>query len=112
MGSLMPISIWQRSRCGRVMGSSRYLGWCVRRSGLLRLGVLIALLVALCSAWPAPTFARDPSLRLSAPNRVALGAPILITLTAQNVVDLAGYETHVLFDTSAAEFDGIQQRGN
>lgn len=51
-------------------------------------------------------------LIINAPDRVAIGAPIEITLTARHIADVAGYETALLFDTTVAEFGGLEQRQN
>jgi hypothetical protein len=56
--------------------------------------------------------ARLPFLRIDVPKQVAVGAPIELTLTVKHAHDIAGYETNLLFDTSAAHFSGLRQRQN
>ncbi len=56
--------------------------------------------------------ASGPSLRVAAPKRVEVGQPITLTLQIRDAVDIAGYETNLMYDTSAAEFDGLGQREN
>jgi hypothetical protein len=65
------------------------------------------------SAFPAAQAAAPgPSLEVRVPNRVSVGEPIPIALAVQDAADIAGYETDLLFDTRAAEFDGLRQRRN
>lgn len=56
--------------------------------------------------------ATGPQLTVSAPAQVDVGQPIVLELTAKGVSDVAGYELNLLFDTSAAQFDGLLQRKN
>src|SRR5690242_18671565 len=53
-----------------------------------------------------------PSLEARAPTRAQVGQPLEITLSVRDANDVAGYESQLLFDTSAAEFDGLRQRNN
>src|SRR5215207_1631066 len=52
------------------------------------------------------------SLEIEVPTRVEVGEPIALKLVVRDVVDLAGYEARLQFDTQVAEFDGLVQRGN
>lgn len=52
------------------------------------------------------------SLELQAPKAVQVDQPFAITLTIKDATDIAGYETSLLYDTRAAEFDGLEQRNN
>jgi len=53
-----------------------------------------------------------PSLQVNAPGQVNVGEPIQIVITAHAVADIAGYQTELLYDTSAVTFDGLHQRQN
>jgi len=64
------------------------------------------------SAMPAVHAVSGPVLSVSAPSRVRLGEPITLTLKMDNVADVAGYETTLLFDPAAAHFSVLQQRNN
>jgi hypothetical protein len=66
------------------------------------------------SANPAVPGAQSgpPTLEIDAPGQVELGALIKISLRVTQAADIAGYEAAVLYDTSAAEFAGVQQRQN
>jgi CSLREA domain-containing protein len=77
-----------------------------------RAATLIVLALSLFGNLPARSYAAGPTLRVSAPSQVAVGEAIPISLTVAGATDLAGYETLVLFDTSAAEFAGLHQLDN
>ncbi len=80
---------------------------------LLRLSTLMLLALALVlSLTPRSeaAAARVAVLHLDAPRQVAVGEVIEVTLTMRDSLDLAGYETALLFDTTAAEFAGLRQR--
>lgn len=66
-----------------------------------------ALRVELVGAQPPP-----PSLEIEAPTQVALGERIELKLIVRHANGIAGYETHLLFDASAAHFSGLHQRQN
>ncbi len=51
-------------------------------------------------------------LHVTAPRQVAVDQPIELTLTVTNATNVAGYETNVLYDPAAAEFDGLSQGQN
>src|SRR3954469_14746203 len=77
--------------------------------------LLLALAVALgAGAAPAARGAQAaaPSLRVDAPRQVGVGQAIEGTLTVSGAAAIAGYETALLYDTSAAEFAGLRQREN
>jgi CSLREA domain-containing protein len=61
---------------------------------------------------PRADAAAGSSLRVVAPRRVDVGQPITLTLQIRDAVDIAGYETNLLYDTTAAEFSGLGQREN
>lgn len=71
-------------------------------------GGLVALAIGgvVLPAQAAPA----PRLELRGPASVAVGAPLVLTLVAQNATDLGAYEAHLRFDRSVAEFAGLQQR--
>lgn len=54
--------------------------------------------------------AGDATLRVTAPASVRVGEAIELTLTMQNARRVAGYEVHVMYDTTVAEYAGLQQR--
>ncbi|HEX3724581.1 MAG TPA: CSLREA domain-containing protein, partial [Nitrolancea sp.] len=53
-----------------------------------------------------------PTLVINAPTQANPGDPIVITLAIQNSNDVAGFESSVLFDTTAAEFGNWQVANN
>ena len=53
-----------------------------------------------------------PVLQVTAPKQVAVDQPIELVLTATDVTNIGGYETTVLYDPTAAEFDGLSQGQN
>ncbi|CAA9300099.1 MAG: hypothetical protein AVDCRST_MAG93-4534, partial [uncultured Chloroflexia bacterium] len=69
--------------------------------------VLLASLVA--SGSGVASAAGRPAFRITAPKHVAIDQPIELTVTATDVTNIAGYETNVLYDPTAAEFDGLSQ---
>src|SRR5690242_11156656 len=83
----------------------------LRRDRLPRL-LLIATLILASIGSLQTARAQTPALVLRAPKAVAVGEPVSLTLEVQQIPDIAGYETIVLFDRSAAEFDSLQQRRN
>jgi CSLREA domain-containing protein len=62
------------------------------------------------AAHAAPT--KIPVLQIDAPKQVRVGEAIGITLVVKDAIDIAGYEAAVLYDTTVAEFAGLQQRKN
>ena len=94
-------------------------GHVVVRSALAAL--MLLGLIGGNATWPRPVKASamlaahgvgGPVLSVSAPSRVRLGDPITLTLRIDNVADVAGYETTLLFDPAAAHFSALQQRNN
>src|SRR5579859_3913202 len=82
-----------------------------RRSGIGRVWPVGLILVLVLGSLPAADAqSLTPTLQLSAPRQVKLGAPIQISLAVRDAADLAGYETTLVFDTSAAELNGVSQR--
>src|SRR5437868_1549064 len=77
---------------------------------LLRQVVLLtlALLVTQGASLLQPTagLAASPTLHVSAPRQVEVGAPITIQLQVPGASGVAGYETNLVFDTAVAEFGG------
>ena len=57
-----------------------------------------------------PTNRSGPFLRVQIARRVEVNQPIEIRLTVAQAVDIAGYEATLLFDSSAAEFNALEQR--
>ncbi|HMO60181.1 MAG TPA: hypothetical protein PKC19_22745, partial [Roseiflexaceae bacterium] len=53
-----------------------------------------------------------PTLRVTAPQAVRVGEPITLTIGLRQAYDIAGYEMVLRYDTTHAEFDGIEQRSN
>src|SRR5437764_3332874 len=51
-----------------------------------------------------------PSVELSAPRQIKVGAPMQIKLAVRDAADIAGYEANVESDTSAVELNGVSQR--
>jgi CSLREA domain-containing protein len=81
---------------------------------VLRAILAVTFIVSSSAAAP-PISPRNQSaayLEIEAPNQVAVGDLIEVTLRVKHAVDIAGYETAVLFDTTAAEFAGLRQRQN
>ncbi len=60
----------------------------------------------------APPAQTTMELALDAPKKVRVKEPIKIQFIVKDAQDLAGYETHLLFDTRAAELGGVTQRNN
>ena len=54
----------------------------------------------------------EATLVIDAPVSVAVGEPIMVTLTVKQARGLAGYEAVLRFDPTAAHFSGLQQRSN
>jgi CSLREA domain-containing protein len=52
------------------------------------------------------------TLVFEAPAQVAVGEVFALNLRVEQASDLAGYEAAILFDTSVAEYAGLQQRQN
>src|SRR5688572_27990879 len=92
----MVSKLWQGGLAGATM---------VRAALILALALTVLVFGSQASAGPP-----EPTLRLDVPKQVAVGEPIELTLRARDVADIAGYETTLLFDTSAAHFSGLQQR--
>jgi hypothetical protein len=77
------------------------------------LAFAVMMLCVVASTPPASRgIAPAPSLGVTAPTQVDVGQPITLDLTARGVANLAGYEMAVLFDPTAAEFNGLRQRKN
>jgi CSLREA domain-containing protein len=95
-----------RATHGRV---GQYIG-----GRLARACVLVAMVLSTMAYAPSVLRAGSgtPALVLSAPLQVAVGEAISVVLTVKNATNLAGYETLVLYDTSAAEFAGLHQQNN
>src|SRR5262245_57414860 len=71
---------------------------------------LVAMLVgSSLGLGTAPALAAQGSIQVDAPNKVDVGEPIRVVLTARGVSDLAGFEAGLRFDTQAAEFGGAAQ---
>src|SRR5437868_14191161 len=51
-----------------------------------------------------------PSVELSAPRQIKVGAPMQIKLAVRDAADIAGYEANIEFDSSAVELNGVSQR--
>src|SRR4051794_13624243 len=81
---------------------------------LTRVCVLVAIVLSTIVNIPSVLRAGPgtPTLLLSAPLQVAVGEAISVVLTVKNATNLAGYETLMLYDTSAAEFAGLHQQDN
>src|SRR5581483_7956569 len=96
----------------------------VRRIGHLglRIGALFVvlplMLIALSQTPSLPVVtasapgAGSVTLEVDAPARAELGKPIRIQLHAKNAQNVAGYETHLLFDTNAAHVNNLSHRDN
>lgn len=99
----------------RVRNSSAQAGKISLRVGLLLMFTLLVLIglggsinsVHAQAATPAETV-----LEVSAPAKVDVGQQIEIKLTVKHAHNLAGYEMHMLFDNSAAHFNGVHERQN
>lgn len=74
--------------------------------------MIVVLAVGVLSAYPAASQVTTPTLVIDAPVQVTMDEPITITLTIRQASDIAGYETALLFDASAAGFSGLEQRQN
>jgi CSLREA domain-containing protein len=75
--------------------------------------VVVSFLSAPFSAQAATTSLQPRTvLRITAPKQVKVGQPIQLDLTLVGATAIAGYETHVLFDTTAGHFSGLRQRNN
>lgn len=63
---------------------------------------------------PPTTYARiqRPAVQVMAPPQIALGEPLELVVQATNAVNISGYQTSLLFDTSVAEYGGLNQRDN
>jgi CSLREA domain-containing protein len=73
--------------------------------------VIVAFLTSSYAALPLPRQQGPaPSLVLEAPAQAQVGDRIEIQLIVEHAHDLAGYETQLLFDRSAAHFSGLHQR--
>lgn len=90
--------------------SDHYVG----RRALRWIALLLVSAVALGTSAPPQVLAIPlaPILHLDAPPQVVVGETIELTLTVMNAADLAGYETVLRFDPTAAHFNGLQQRHN
>jgi CSLREA domain-containing protein len=76
--------------------------------------LLIALVLVLSSLVPFGVSAAPPmpTLQIDGPKQVNPGEPISLTLSIRGARDVAAFETSVLFDPSAAEFDGLEALTN
>lgn len=76
--------------------------------------LLLLLAISILPDFPAASQGNGngPTLDIQAITQAKIGQPIEIKLTVRNASDLAGYETALLFDTTAAEYGGLQQRKN
>src|SRR5689334_18756281 len=81
----------------------------MRRCGALTLTSLLAItLIGMAVHGQADTAAaQTPSIALSAPAQVAVGAPLILTVSGSGLEDLAAFEAHLLFDSTAASFDTV-----
>src|SRR3954468_24748215 len=73
---------------------------------------LMLIAIFLAAGVPRARAAGPPTLRVEVPQQVAEGQAIAVTLALDNAVDLGGYEATIRFDTAAAEFAGLDQRGS
>jgi len=80
---------------------------------------MFALLALVASSWlpgaagsSTPAVAAGPRLKIKAPAQVELGQSFEIRLAVTDAVDIAGFESHVLFDPTAAHFSALRQRNN
>lgn len=53
-----------------------------------------------------------PTLVIRAPKKVDVGQPIVLKLNIKNATDVAGYELNILYDGTAAHYNGSRQRNN
>src|SRR5947209_19554051 len=91
------------------------IGWeLVRRwRGTFRHRWLVALTLVLLIGNSLPVADAQslvPSVELSAPRQIKVGAPMQIKLAVRDAADIAGYEANLEFDTSAVELNGVSQR--
>ena len=75
------------------------------------LGTVLLALVA-SGALAAIQHDSDPDVIVVAPDSVAEGAPIEVEIIARDAQALAGFELLLEFDTSAAEFAGVETLGS
>lgn len=91
----------------------RPLGSSMRWSTVVTMMTVIALML---SNYPKTLFGMEnlaqqrPTMTLVAPRNVAVGKPIKLTLVLKSPVDVGGYETNVVFDTSILSVDAVRQR--
>jgi hypothetical protein len=83
-----------------------------RRGRTFLMVALIGLLGVVLST--STTYARQqrPTIQMLAPAQIALGQPLEIVVQADHVINLAGYQTTLLFDTTAATYGGLEQQDN
>jgi CSLREA domain-containing protein len=80
-----------------------------------RVGLMIALLAGLLANLHHVALhasADTPELQILAPQHVEVGQVIEITLALTNQMDIAAFETNVLFDRASAELAGLHHRPN
>src|SRR5690242_19866695 len=79
----------------------------MRRFGILALAVLLATAVASIVGYgQAASAARQaPGITLSGPAQVAVGKPLMLSVSGSGLGGLAAVEAHLLFDRAAASFD-------
>ncbi len=76
----------------------------------LRLMLAVMMLAGLVATGSGAAQAAPlPVFRVSAPKAVAVNQPIELMFAATGISNIAGYETNVLYDPTAAEFDGLSQ---
>src|SRR5690606_22146255 len=85
------------------------------RSTLPRLIAVLALLLITAQAAIPLRISHaqsGPVFTIEAPSRIGVGEPFTIGLRVRGVADLGGFETTVLFDADAVEFQGFDPSEN
>lgn len=87
--------------------------WGVRASPGRLMSVALVLLLGLFTGAPRLSWAiGDATLTIDAPAQVEEGSQIPITLWAENVNNIGGYQAHMSFDESAVELAGVKRSDN
>ena len=80
-----------------------------------RIAITLLIVVAAITAgvWRLTgTSAEGPTLEISYPAQAEVGGTIEISLLVRNASGIGGYQTRLLYDTSAAHLAGVDHAGN
>jgi CSLREA domain-containing protein len=87
-------------------------GYCFHQRRSVPLFITLVLALSPLTPFGVSAAPRMPVFQIDGPKQVNPGEPISLTLSIRGASDVAAFETSILFDPSAAEFDGLETSTN